>query len=151
MKTAIQFAAFTAVSVLSFLIDLGVFTIAWKLLPGNFPARLFAAVSVARVLSLAVNYGLNRQVIFRREKSASPGTGPATHAVKSASRFTSRSFPRYMALAAVIMVASWLGLKAVHAVFQDFPLPLAKPIIDALLFVCSFMAQKRFVFASRQR
>lgn len=149
MKAASQFAAFTAGSLASFGVDWSVFSVLWWTLPEDCRARLFVSVAVARCLSLVFNFACNRFLVFRSGANPSrPEKAVASQPPNVETRTgTGLSFARYLFLAAVILAASWVVLKALHAVAPRFPLSLAKPAVDFALFLLSFYVQKRFVFA----
>lgn len=143
MKTASQFTAFTAVSLASFAVDWSVFSALWRVLPDETRARLFLSVAVARCLSLVFNFACNRFLVFRAGTDLPQNVGTDLPPPKK----TGRAFARYLALAAAILAGSWGILKAIHSLLPAFPLAAAKPIVDLALFLLSFFAQKKFVFA----
>lgn len=149
MKTPAQMAAFGAVSVLSFFLDWGLFSALWEFLPAWFPARLVSSVALARCVSLVFNYFCNRQMVFRRASSRGPGAGDAAGEPPPPRPLAARSFPRYLALAAMLLAWSWALLKTVHAFLPRFPLEFAKPAVDIALFAVSFFVQRKYVFAGR--
>ena len=92
---------------------------------------LLAPVVIARVISCAVNYAINRRVL------AASGTPLVRSAV------------RYGVLAVALLAASY-GLLAA-ATGAGMALWIAKPVVDVSLFVVSYLVQKRFVFARAAR
>ena len=92
-------------------------------------ARITAATVGARLVSMWVNYTLNRKLVFQSRA--------ANH----------RTMARYVVLCAVIMVLSSLF---VYVTSQFFGLneKLAKVVGDCLLFFLSYKAQKGWVFRS---
>lgn len=133
MNPVYGFAAFSAVSALSFALDWACFTAAWTLLGGGARSRLLLSVVAARCVSIAFNYACNREFVFRRNR----GDGMA------------RSFPRYMALALSLMAGSYFLLELVRRVSPGAPMPAVKPAVDGILFVVSYSVQRKFVFAGR--
>lgn len=89
--------------------------------------NLFASAVLARLLSGATNYLLNRYVTF--------GQG------------TKSSLPKYLALAAGIFAAN-IGL--LWLLQLVVPIWLAKLLTEAVLFGVSFWFQRRFVFAAKR-
>lgn len=79
------------------------------------------------MVSSLANYALNRRAVFEDRSSAKA------------------SLVRYYSLAAGLMAASALGTAALAQVLQGH-LVWAKVIVDGLLFVVSFLVQKRWVF-----
>lgn len=115
--------AFAASSLLAFAVDL-IALMALSALTGN----LLVSAVAARALSATVNYRINRAAVFR-------------------ARGGSRQVVRYLALALVVLGASYLGLRLLtHA---GVPLIAAKVITDVVLYLVSFVVQREFVFAAR--
>ena len=99
------------------------------LLPGADFARIAAATVGARLVSMVVNYTLNRRLVFRRQKQSR------------------RSFPRYLLLCAVIMLLSsgFVYLTAHYLLWNE---KAAKLVGDCLLFLLGYQIQRVWVFAS---
>ncbi|THF74050.1 bifunctional glycosyltransferase family 2/GtrA family protein [Cohnella fermenti] len=130
-----SFFRFISSSVASSVVDLG---IAWVLIDGLRPlmgehdfGRILLATAIARALSIGVNYGLNRNFVFRKERN-------------------SGTLWRYLALSLLIMLGSGIGVYGLHALFLANE-KAAKIVCDALLFLFSFYAQRRWVFAGRRQ
>lgn len=117
--------AFSASSLASFVVDY-VGVLALHAVAGG----LVVPVVGARILSGTVNYLLNRRV-FRGRRSA-----------------THRSAVRYLALALLMLSASYLLLTGLTAV--GMPLWLAKLIVDPTLFLVSYRVQRTVVFRERE-
>lgn len=115
---------FAASSLLSAGVD-WVGVLALSALTGN----LLVAVVGARLASAAVNFTLNRKVVFG-------DSGNGRQALK-----------RYAMLALGILVANYLLLAGLVGV--GMALVPAKLITECALFVTSYLAQRRVVFASR--
>ena len=128
-----RLALFTAASLASFAIDIGLFHALHKaLLPREMAGRLFVSVAAARAVSLSFNYGCNRHLVFR--------DGAPHPAVEG------RSLARYLLLAACIMTASWACTKGLAALFPSAPVTPMKAGVDLLRFFASYAAQRAFVF-----
>lgn len=84
------------------------------------------AVLGARLASATVNFALNRRAVFD-----SRGSLP-------------RQAARYLALAAVLLVASYLGIRLLVA--AGLPLLVAKVTTDVALWCASYLVQRRFIF-----
>ena len=111
---------FTAASLTGFLIDwVGVLVL--HLMTGN----LLVSVVGARIISGVANFFLARRAFRAR--------GPVT-----------RSAARYLVLALGLVAAGYLGLRVVTGI--GVPLALAKPMVDAVLYLVSFAVQQRVVF-----
>lgn len=130
-----NFLRFISSSVASAVVDLG---IAWFLidflrpfLGGQDYLRILLATVIARIISIMVNYLLNKNFVFKKENSQ--GT-----------------LWRYLALCALVILLSSTGVYLVHTyLFIDEK--IAKFVCDALLFLLSFQMQRRWVFAARRQ
>ena len=114
---------FTGASLGGFVID-WVMVLVMHALSGN----LLASVVGARLVSGTANFAMNRRV-FR-------ATGSLW-----------RTGARYVLLALGLVAASYLGLAA--ATGAGMPLALAKPVVDAGLYLASYTIQRRVVFRER--
>ncbi|MDF2922531.1 MAG: glycosyltransferase [Paenibacillaceae bacterium] len=92
-------------------------------------SNLLLSVMVARLCSSVCNYSLNKVFVFR---SGSPTP-------------VRRSMPKYFALAALIFLLNYGFMYAFHEQL-GLPLPAAKLITEAALFVFSYWSQRRFVY-----
>ena len=129
-----RFGLFTAVSLASFAVDIGLFHALHEIVfPADMAGRLFLSVALARLVSLSFNYGCNRHLVFR---------DGARHAAVEG-----RSLGRYLLLAAAIMTASWAITKGVAAAMPGTLVTPIKAVVDLLLFFASYTAQRVFVFA----
>ena len=110
--------------VFSALVDLGFFSLFYYQLCREFQTgRLLAAVVLARLISLTVNYLTNKLLVFREH---------------SKRLFNAKSFGKYLLLCAVIMFASYFLTKFVGRFFNDRALLLIKCGVDVTLFFSSF-------------
>ncbi|MDN4601517.1 bifunctional glycosyltransferase family 2/GtrA family protein [Paenibacillus sp. F6_3S_P_1C] len=130
-----NFLRFISSSVVSSVVDLG---IAWFLIDFLRPIlgqqdylRILLATVIARVISIVVNYVLNRHFVFRKEDSQG-------------------SLWRYLTLCGVVIVLSSTGVYLFHTIFFVDE-KIAKFVCDALLFLLSFQLQRRWVFAARRK
>jgi putative flippase GtrA len=121
------FLKFSAVSLISAIVDFLL-----VLLIHSVSASLLLSVWGARAASSALNYGLNRSLVFQN-----PGKSGAQ-----------RSMPKYFALVVLILILNY-GLMLLLNELLNLPLPLAKIITEASLFLFSFWAQRSFVFKRR--
>lgn len=127
---------FMAASLLSSLVDLGIFFLLSCFLPGILGAAADAVCTViARLVSSLLNYAINKKKVF--QSSAATGS----------------SLIRYYILAAGILFLSSASITAVSLAggMSDgsfaFLKTVCKLIIDALLFLLSFRIQRNWVFA----
>ncbi|HHV11709.1 MAG TPA: glycosyltransferase [Clostridiales bacterium] len=126
-----NFIKFSISSIASAAVDLG---IAWFLLdffrsflPQQEFLRILLATVTARILSIAVNYLLNKHFVFRGKEAGS------------------RSLWRYLLLCMVIILLSSTGVYLLHTVLLINE-KSGKLICDTLLFLLSYQAQQRWVF-----
>ena len=125
-RTLLQpFMRYLMTGILSFVIDYGLFIWFFSLL--SHPWKAIIAVTSARVISGILNYLMNRFYTFKAD----------VRWVKSSGQ--------YLLLFLIILAAS--------AVFTDMliylglPHPLAKVLVDSILFIISFQVQKRWIFS----
>jgi glycosyltransferase involved in cell wall biosynthesis len=127
LRVAAPFLTYAAISLASFAIDTAALQLMFTVTGG-----LLASVVIARVVSGLVNFALNRRFVFRAKERRSAG-GDAL---------------RYLALALVLVAASYLVLDALTA--AGIPLVPAKIMTDTGLYVVSFLAQRYLVFVRRR-
>lgn len=120
----------------SALVDLAAFSLLlWFLPPGwSLKGQIFAATSLARLLSSAVNYTLNRKAVFRSEAP------------------TLRTLRRYYALCLVQMLASYGGVTLLAGLLRpgNAGKTALKFLVDSLLFLLSYRIQKEWVFSEKE-
>lgn len=128
---------FVASSLLSSLLDLGLFFLLSCFLPGILgPASDAVCTLIARIASSLFNFTMNRRKVFRSKSSA--GT----------------SMLRYYILAVGILILSSASITTVSLLFglHDGSYALIKTVckflIDSLLFILSFRVQQNWVFAA---
>ncbi|CAI9390444.1 bifunctional glycosyltransferase family 2/GtrA family protein [Microbacterium sp. T2.11-28] len=115
---------FTASALLAFAVD----TLALLLLHTLTGWLLFSVVA-ARVISASLNFAVNRSLVFGAARTVPLRTAAA----------------RYFSLAGLLLTASYGLLTALSDL--GLPLPAAKLVTDATLFVVSFAVQRAVVFA----
>ncbi len=123
---------FIASSVAGAVTDLVLFTVFVSLLrPHEISNYILISTIGARLCSATVNYLLNRHAVFKQSQ------GKVT-------------LVRYILLATVQL---FLSGYAVTWIFHRFALPetLLKMFVDIVLFFCSFVIQRKWVFASKER
>ncbi len=117
---------YAASSVFSSVVDLGAFYILTKFLFGEFVSTV-----LARVISVIVNFAMNKKLVFDNDGSVG------------------KTFFRYVCLAIPIMLASGLAvffISNVLSIESAFIKTLVKMPVDILLFLVSFRVQKKWVF-----
>ena len=135
-----HFFRYTLSSLLSAVVDEGVFTLLSWLLQNTLTGLLLTAVPTitARVVSSLLNFFVNKKVVFH----SNVGTGKA--------------MLRYYALAIPMLLAQ-LGLT--HGVYLLFSISGSQTVLRAViyamimvvLYFASFMIQQRWVFAGRKK
>jgi len=127
-----QFFFFTASSLIGSAADILLFTLLINLLfEGDSAASgVFAATLGARIGSAVLNFVLNRRAVFSDDSSRRRGV------------------LRYATLAVGLVICSTIGV-SVLAPLTGGHVVYAKAAIDTVLFVASFLIQKRWVFAAK--
>lgn len=94
--------------------------------------RILVSSVIARCVSLTLNYMLNRRLVFVPDED---GKRPRKR----------ESFPRFLALAAVILGLSTLGVFWAHTLLgvEEWQ---AKLVVDFLLFFLNYYVQRKWVF-----
>lgn len=127
-----SFLKYSFSSVICFLLDYGLFTLLNAVLLRNMAdgARELAATYGARIISAAVNFLLNRNLVF--QDASSPG----------------RAAVRYTLLAVAQAAVSALLVYAVRRLTGSSALmeTVIKVPVDVALFLASYQIQKRWVF-----
>jgi len=90
---------------------------------------LFTSVVMARIVSAAANFILNKLFVFNDTRS----------------KRTGKALLKYSALAIALVLASY-GLITLMRDLAGIPLPIAKLIADILLFCVSYWVQRRYIF-----
>ena len=120
---------YTVAAAVSAVIDVGMFWVSYRFLFAGLgtAACYLASTVLARVLSSAVNFTLNRRYVFKSE------CGKFNSAV------------RYYSLWLTQMMASYLGLLGLQALLP-VPAVILKACVDIILAVASYQIQMRWVF-----
>lgn len=124
MRICVPMFAFAGSSLLAFGVDALALLVLYTL-----TGTLVGSVLGARVVSAATNFAVNRRFVFSRGRST-----PIRQAVL-----------RYALLALVLVASSFLMLRALTGL--GVPLLAAKIVSDLVLFLLSYAAQRRVVFA----
>ncbi|MEG2843115.1 MAG: GtrA family protein, partial [Ruthenibacterium sp.] len=128
-----QLLWFLISSLLSFAVDIGIFWLLSRFLPGTVMERVFWSTLLARTMSSLVNFFTNRNFVFKRK-------GALLHSVV-----------RYYMLCIVQAGISLLAVGFLGTVFTDKLLVPIKMLVDGLLFCLSFRIQNRWVFRRTAR
>lgn len=125
----VSFIKFALSGVLSVVLDQGLFALFQKVIFAGLSIRhaIVLATLFSRAISSAVNFGLNRTIVF--EKSA---------AVKS-------SIVRYYILCLCQMTVSAVGVMGLN-MWTSMDPSMLKIIVDGVLFFASYLIQRMWVF-----
>ena len=115
-------------SLSAFFVDIIIFA----LLGNIFKLGIFASTVLARVVSSAVNFALNRRIVF---KSGEP---------------LIKTLLEFYALAVPVMLVSAFGVKGMANLFGlpdgSIAISLLKIVVDSILFVINYIIQKKWIF-----
>ena len=89
--------------------------------------RLFVTIAAARIISALFNFVINKKIVFQSKEQ------------------TSRAMLRYGILALAMFLCSYGGTYLLSEILP-LPAPLAKPLVDTILFLISFKIQRRWIF-----
>ena len=131
-----SFLKFSASSVISFLVDYGVFTLLNALVLSGMAsgAREFAATYGARVISSVLNFILNKKLVFRSEMLGA----------RSALRYALLAIVQAALSAWLIhLLQRWTGATALAETLLKLP-------VDLALFISSYAVQKYWVFPQKK-
>ena len=128
------FSAFICSSLISAVIDIGIYSLLFFSLSG-FPGRLFISVAAARIISAICNYLINKNFVF-------------ADAQNRKSYYDSRSFFQYASLVILIMMLSYSFTKLGIYLFSSISPVVIKLVVDTCLFLLSFAIQRAKIFAN---
>lgn len=122
---------FCASSLMGFVIDY-VLVLLLSALTAGMGKELSLVISVvgARLVSASANFAVNRSVVFKGNETLG------------------RAAAKYAGLAVGILLAN-LALMYVLEIMLNWPVALAKIVVEALLFVVSFTVQGKFVYRGK--
>lgn len=128
-----QFIKFAASSIIGFCVDMILYTILIYCLPEELAFKLIVANVIARVVSSLVNFTLNLKFVFKLKKGK---------VLKYAGK--------YFGLAAVNLVlnTTFLSLLVKTAGLNEI---LCKILVETVLFICSYLVQKVFIFKAKSK
>ena len=132
-----HFFKYTASSLISSVIDTGLFVLLGWALSGvmNDPLLTTVSITVARVLSSLVNFYMNQKIVFKSSLS------------------TGKSMLRYTILAVIVFLGQ---LALTYGIYELFNIGESQVLLRGVvyvavmtaLFIVSFLAQQRWVFAN---
>ena len=115
-------------SIFCAVVDIGLFTLIFNLLSASAISwALFAATSIARLVSSTINFTLNKKVVFENKGSISTQVA------------------EYYLLCVIQMLLSWLILQGLTLLNNEHVV-LLKMMTDGFLFFVSFFVQRIFIF-----
>lgn len=123
------FIKFILVSLSSFALDITVFSLCTKLFLSGFSEKIVISTILARVLSSAYNYYMNRNIVFKSQRS-----------------YISTAI-QYLVLCVIQMGLSAFFVREFTNI-THFDEVIVKITIDTLLFILSYIIQKSFIFKS---
>ncbi|HIX95513.1 MAG TPA: bifunctional glycosyltransferase family 2/GtrA family protein [Candidatus Gemmiger excrementipullorum] len=127
------FFKFIASSLSSFVVDILFFTAFTALLKPVLPGLyILAATVLARLISSAVNYLLNKKTVFQD---------------RGKNRY---ALPKYYTLAAVQMLCSAFFVTKLYSLVPLLNESVIKMLVDTVLFLLSFKVQQNWVFKGRK-
>ena len=135
LRTQWALVMFCVSSVLAFAIDNGLFALAMAVMDrrgGSRGLEVAAALAISRFVSANFNYFYNRFFVFHSGRQG--------------------SFLRYWGLVAAIAALSCAGTELAASLFNvnGSWVTFLKIAVDTLLFVLSYVVQKRWIFKNRQ-
>lgn len=133
-RSFLQFLFFTCSGLVSFIVDIGMFSLFFYLVFKE-SENLFLSVVFARLISSLVNYMLNRNLVFRKDKKPFDGI----------------SLLKYALLCFFIMSLSYGLTKGALYLFNSCNASFLKACVDILLFFVNFAVQKFLIFNSTHR
>jgi putative flippase GtrA len=119
---------FSLSSIVCAVVDIGLFTLIFNLLSASAISwALFAATSIARLVSSTINFTLNKKVVFENKGA------------------TLTQATEYYLLCVVQMLSSWLILQGLTLLNNEHVV-LLKIMTDGFLFFVSFFVQRTIIF-----
>ena len=129
-KIYLQIAKFALSSILSAVVDVGLFALIYAFLSEDLLFKVIVATILARMASSVLNYTLNKTVVFQSKSSLQS------------------SLVLYYILVLLIMLSSAL-LVYVFDVITPLDPVLIKVVVDGCLFLVSFNIQRRVIFKEK--
>lgn len=124
-----QFVKFAVVGILSFVIDIIIYTLLFNLAFNNKEYRVAILLStvLARIISSLFNFFMNKEKVFESNNK------------------TNKTMIKYYILAVLQMFVSWLLVSVIFSKISANT-SIIKIFVDFVLFLISFQIQKRFIF-----
>ena len=124
-----QFIKFVSISLLSFVVDIVLYTLLINLIFNNIDYKIGILLStvIARVVSSLFNFIMNKNKVFKTNAS------------------TIKMMIKYYTLAILQMLASWIFVTLIFSRLS-INTSIIKLLVDFVLFMISFQVQRRWVF-----
>ena len=130
-----SFIKFMGASILSFLIDQGVFALMENVVLAHMgTGQEIVSTVVARAISAPCNFLMNKSFVFKAKNSR-------------------QSFLRYIVLAVGLLLVSAVGVELLVTLLHFAPAlaSLVKLVVDTLLYLVSYRIQNRWVFPPEEK
>jgi len=134
-QTFVMFMLFVTSGLLSFAVDIGIFSLLMKFIT---PGKLFISTVAARLISSVCNYCLNRNFVF---KYTDPKRQDAIGDL--------RSLTMYYLLCVFILAGSYYFTRGLIYVTAGDPV-VCKVLVDTVLFLTSFTLQNVLIFRRKK-
>ncbi|MBE6155841.1 MAG: glycosyltransferase [Firmicutes bacterium] len=122
------FIKYILASLSSFAIDIGLFALFNRIIPGGYSILL--ATIVARITSSVYNYLVNANVVFKNKNKT--------------------SFIKYAVLCVVQMFVSGFASQYLAKIFSKVNVIIIKLIVDIFIFIANFIIQREFIFVGKK-
>ena len=126
LKKYETFLKYIIVAVISFLIDITLFTIF-----NISTKKIVLSTILARIISSFINYLLNKDKVFKEKDKSF------------------KTIIKYYLLVIVQMLVSALGVKNLYSLIKINPTIIKIPV-EIILFMCNYFIQKIFIFKKRK-
>lgn len=127
LKIYVQIAKFGLSSILSSVVDIGLFALVYATLKEELLFRVIIATVLARLVSSLFNYTLNKHMVFQSKGN------------------TKQSLVYYYLLVVLVMLSSALLVYVFDVLIPISPVVI-KIVVDGLLFFLSFNIQRKVIF-----
>jgi len=121
------FIKYIFASLSSFAIDILLFALLEKLIPGAL--SILIATIIARIISSVYNYLVNANMVFKNKNKT--------------------SFIKYVILCVIQMFVSGISTTLFAKVFKNSSIVVIKLVVDAIIFIANFIIQREFIFVGQ--
>lgn len=133
-----QIFRFMASSIISWIVDIGLFRVFLAVFGflGNAAAKTTVSTALARVISSVVNFALNKKMVFRN----------ADNVGKTLFRYYCLAIPQFLLSALLVS-----GIDRLIGAGNDWITTLIKIVVDTVLYFVSYGIQRNWVFANKTK